>query len=176
MLDEDREMTKMNGKLLFIRFSYTISKQRVLYQLDGINPSIMKKLIFILPLFLVLYSCATSEKTAMNNKNKYSAESDTIRIANDDVEYEIIIIDNGFNRFLQMQPSQDFYTQSVLEQRNQRYVREWNIRAMNPTSYNPQIYEMRIDYDPNIDYGMEVNYLLYQYFQYVIEVYGQNLN
>ena len=136
----------------------------------------MKKLFFILPLFLMLYSCTTSEKTAMNNQNKYSAESDTVRIANDDVEYEIIIIDNGFNRFLQMQPSQDFYTQSVLEQRNQRYVREWNIRAMNPTSYNPQIYEMRIDYDPNIDYGMEVNYLLYQYFQYVIEVYGQNLN
>ena len=32
------------------------------------------------------------------------------------------------------------------------------------TKYKRDLYLMRIDYDPNRDYGYEVNYLLYNYF------------
>ena len=44
------------------------------------------------------------------------------------------------------------------------YVSEWNNRVLQPNRYNPRLYEMRIDYSPGIDYGYEVNYLLYNYF------------
>ena len=46
----------------------------------------------------------------------------------------------------------------ALESRNNIYVINWNQRVLNPQRYNPNLYEMQIDYSPNIDYGYEVNY------------------
>ena len=57
-------------------------------------------------------------------------------------------------------------SQSYLEGRNRVYVTEWNNRFLQANSYNSNLYEMRIDYSPAIDYGYEVNYLLYNYLIY----------
>jgi len=123
--------------------------------------------------FLILWSCSTSNKTtatgdlastediALNSK-----VSDTVRIANDSLEYEIIIIDPKFSNWLvrnTIKP-RGYYTQKYLETKNDLLVTNYNIRVQNPVSFDPNLYQLTIDYRPEIDYGYEVNYLLYNYF------------
>ena len=108
------------------------------------------------------------EKNIVTKEKKSTAEktSDTIRIANDSLEYEVIIIDSGFNSWLYGNAKpRGFYSESYLENRNQIYVTEWNNRVMQPQRYN-NLYEMQINYDRNIHYGYEVNYLIYNYMIY----------
>lgn len=103
-------------------------------------------------------------------------EGDTISIADEKTEYEIIIIEPGFDFWLQsVAKPEGYYSQSFLENRNHIYVVEWNSRVSQPFTYNPNLYELRIDYDPNIDYGYEVNYKLYNYFIYFQRKYNQRL-
>ena len=47
---------------------------------------------------------------------------------------------------------------------------------MQPEIYNPNLYEMTIDYNPTTRYGYEVNYLIYNYLVYFQNVYNQKLN
>ena len=100
---------------------------------------------------------------------------DTIRIANDELEYEIIIIENGFDSWLVTQKPMEYYSLPVLENKNYRYVIEWNNRVRQPDRYNPNLYQQTIDYDPNIHYGKEVNYKLYMYFKFFEQKYHQRL-
>jgi hypothetical protein len=51
-----------------------------------------------------------------------------------------------------------------MEQRNQMWVMQWNQNVM--TGQQRNLFEMTINYDPNIDYGYEVNYLLFNYLTY----------
>lgn len=127
----------------------------------------MKNLLLI-PLFLVvLMSCSSSKNGFSGNAISTTKKSDTIRIANDSLEYEVIIIDAGFTNWLNSQAKpRGFYTEEYLEGRNRIYVAEWNNRATQPQRYNPSLYEMQINYNYNIHYGYEVNYLIYNYFIY----------
>ena len=137
----------------------------------------MKTFVYILVASGLLVGCNTSG-TAIKNTNDITNlhEQDTVRIANDDIEYEVIIIEPGFNSWLvsTAQPK-GYYSQQYLEGRNRLYVTEWNSRVLQPHNFNPNLYEMRIDYDPSIDYGYEVNYKLYNYFIYFQLTYKQKL-
>jgi hypothetical protein len=98
------------------------------------------------------------------------AQSDTLHFdseatANDSVEYELIVLDPGYESFLLSQPPKEFYSQPYYEQWNSRYVMEWNNRHSQSLTYG-DIYEVYIDYQQNIDYGMELNYRLYYYFRF----------
>lgn len=138
----------------------------------------MKNLIYMLITVLFVWSCKTSNKTVAgsNVKEKTGLTSDTLRIANDALQYEIIIIDPGFNSWLVSNgKSRNYYSQSYLENKNQFYVSEWNRRVLMPFRYNPDLYEQRIDYQPGVNYGYEVNYLLYNYFVYFQKKYKQRL-
>src|SRR5690554_7798060 len=104
----------------------------------------------------------------------FESNSDTVRIANDSLEYEIIIIEPGFKSWLVTQPKESFYSQEYLEIKNRSFVVEYNYRVQNPNRYPNSLYPERIDYNPNIDYGKEVNYLLYNYFIYFQEKYHQH--
>lgn len=128
----------------------------------------MKNWILIVLFLVFLISCSASKNGTIVAKNESNAKvSDTVRIANDDLEYEVIIIDPGFNTWLVSQARpRGFYSESYLEGRNQIYVTEWNNRAMQPQRYNPNLYEMQINYDRSIHYGYEVNYLIYNYMIY----------
>jgi hypothetical protein len=129
----------------------------------------MKTKIIAPLLFIVLLaSChfdkniTAKAKTPDNPKGK-----DVVRIANDSLEYEVLIIDGGFNSWLAGNAKpRGFYSETYLESRNQTYVSEWNSRVLQPQRYNSNLYEMRIDYDPGIHYGYEVNYLIYNYMVY----------
>jgi hypothetical protein len=68
-----------------------------------------------------------------------------------------------------------YYSQSFLESRNSIMVTNWNQRVLQPNRFNSNLYELQIAYDPQIDYGYEVNYKLYNYFVYFQRKYNQRL-
>lgn len=140
----------------------------------------MKKVIYILLLSVFFFNCNTTKPIA-SDKNKSEKElaqivNDTVTIANDELEYQIIIIEPGFNTWLLTTARPEgFYSQQYLENRNYIYVTEWNQRVFQPQRFNPSLYELQIDYQPGIDYGYEVNYKLYNYFIYFQLTYKQRL-
>ncbi|GAA4947868.1 DUF6146 family protein [Algibacter agarivorans] len=138
----------------------------------------MRKLIYTLLISVFIFNCNTS-KTTVSKKDERLAnakQSDTVTIANDELEYEIIIIEPGFNTWLVSRARPEgFYSQQYLENRNYIYVIEWNQRVLQPQRFDPSLYEMQIDYQPGIDYGYEVNYKLYNYFIYFQLTYNQRL-
>lgn len=135
----------------------------------------MKITLILLFIVVLVLSCSTP-RTFENKEDLVGIPADTIRIANEELEYEVIIIEPGFNAWLEVtaQP-RNFYNQTYLESRNRIWVINYNIRAIDRTNYDPQLYELPIDYKSTIDYGYEVNYLLYNYFVYFQLRYKQRL-
>lgn len=130
--------------------------------------------LFIIGLLII--SCHGSKSTSEKPTNTNVTAQDTVRIANESLEYEIIIIEPGFNSWLvSTAKPEGYYSQEYMESRNLQYVIEWNQRVMQPQRYNSNLYEMQIDYKPQIDYGYEVNYKLYNYFIYFQLTYNQRL-
>jgi hypothetical protein len=116
---------------------------------------------------MFLFSCKSSTNGIDKKKFSFAKKRDTIRIANDSLEYEIVIIDPGFSSwFMSQAQPRHFYNQNYLESRNRFWVQEWNNRALMPTQYNSQLYQMPIDYQSSINYGYEVNYMLFNYLTY----------
>ena len=128
----------------------------------------MKKILVPLLLIIVLASCHFDKNITTKAKTPDKVkESDKVRIANDSLQYEVVIIDPGFNSWLATNARpRNYYSESYLESHNQRFVNEWNIRVNQPQRYGADLYQMHIDYNPNIHYGYEVNYLLYNYMVY----------
>ncbi len=145
----------------------------------------MKKTVYliftlIISFTIVLTSCKTPKESisiSTNEKEIFNQkEKDTITISSDETEYEIIIIEPGFNIWLQSTARQKgFYSQSYMESRNNIYVNEWNRRVLQPQRFDPNLYEMQINYDVHTDYGYEVNYKLFNYFIYFQRKYNQRL-
>ncbi|WP_298315910.1 DUF6146 family protein [uncultured Aquimarina sp.] len=132
----------------------------------------MKNSIYTFILVLCIYSCGTTKdrKLDVTSANEIS---DTVRIANDSLEYEIIIIEPGFNGWLVTQRPRGYYSQQFLESRNRLYVTEYNQRVMQPQLFDPNLYIQQINYEQQTDYGYEVNYLLYNYFLFFEKQYRQ---
>ncbi|WP_298479994.1 DUF6146 family protein [uncultured Maribacter sp.] len=131
-------------------------------------------------LLLLAWNCNSTKNAISISEQEKSAfkqtKGDTITISSDKIEYEIIIIEPGFNFWLQSTARpENYYTQTYMENRNQIYVTEWNRRVLQPMVYNSNLYELQIDYQPNIDYGYEVNYKLYNYFLFFQRKYNQRL-
>lgn len=139
----------------------------------------MKNIAYLLIVFgFIIYGCNSYKPVpkAPNQANT-TKPNDTIRIANDELEYEVIIIDPGFGSWLAGRAfPRGYLSQSYMENKNRLYVMEWNNRAMQPQRYNPNLYEMTINYDSNTDYGYEVNYLIYNYMIYFQNTFKQKLN
>ncbi|QCW99776.1 hypothetical protein FGM00_06565 [Aggregatimonas sangjinii] len=131
-------------------------------------------------LFICVVGCNSSKQAIAISDEEQKAfqqvEGDTIEISSDKTEYEIIIIEPGFNYWLlSVARPEGYYSQSFLEARNQIWVISWNQRVLQPNQFNPNLYELQIDYRPDIDYGYEVNYKLYNYFVYFQRKYRQRL-
>lgn len=136
----------------------------------------MRSTIILLFLVLLMVCCKSSKTFDRTTPATAMTTQDTVRIANDSLEYEILIIEPGFNTWLAtVAKPEGFYSQSFLENRNHLYVTEWNQRVRQPQRYNPNLYELQIDYYPHINYGYEVNYKLYNYFIYFQLTYKQRL-
>ena len=131
----------------------------------------MKHFISILLLGFLLISCGTNKNISETSDD---LPENAVRIANDSLEYEIIIIEPGFDIYLAtIAKPANFYSQSYYENKNRFYVTEWNLRHRQPHRYNPSIYENEIDYDYSVDYGLDVNYKLFNYFKFIEYKYNQ---
>ncbi|MEM9076388.1 MAG: DUF6146 family protein [Bacteroidota bacterium] len=122
-----------------------------------------------------------SQKDSLNISEEEKAyfeleEDEPVEISDEESEYEIIILEPGFNIWLRsIALPEGFYSQQFLENRNQLLVTQWNIRVQQPFNFNPQLYQFEIDYKSSIDYGYEVNYKLYNFFIYFQRKYNQRL-
>ena len=135
----------------------------------------MKNIVVALVILLLICCCSQKKSLVPEKSSEVALAKDTIRIANDSLAYEVIIIEPGFNAWLSTQKPRNYYSLIYLENRNIRFVTEWNNRVAQPYRYDPNLYEMRIDYFTHIHYGYEVNYLLYHYFMYFQSRYKQRL-
>ena len=137
----------------------------------------MKNWLYIIVLlFIIACSSIKTNSIATTSPETPKPLNDTIRIANDSLEYEVIIIDPGFSTWLVSRAyPRGYHSQSYMENKNRIYITEWNFRVMQPQRYNSNLYEMTINYDPNINYGYEVNYLIYNYMIYFQNTYKQKL-
>lgn len=135
----------------------------------------MKKLILLFSVCIAIYSCGTGNRMG-SSSSPDGIKNDTIRIGNDDLDYDIMIIESGFDSWLISQPPRGYYGQSLLESKNQSFVSEFNNRVLSPGKYPRNLYSEQINYDPTVDYGYEVNYLLYNYFVYFQNKYNQKFS
>ncbi|SRR6056297_2650529 len=130
------------------------------------NHTAMKNIICI---FSILIASVTA----------VTAQQDTLQLEptgqdGDSVEYELIVMDPGYETFLLTQKPMEFYSQAYYETWNRRYVTEWNYRHMHPMVYG-ELYETYIDYRPGTDYGLELNYKLFYYFRFFEKENGVDL-
>lgn len=124
----------------------------------------IKYFSILLVLLVCAFSCKTTKQTSVEKLDR----QEVVVIANDSLEYEIMILDVGFTSFLMtVAKPQWYYSEAYYKMKNTFYVAQWNIRVQDPFNYSSNIYEQRIDYDSMIDYGLEVNYKLYNYFKFV---------
>ena len=127
-------------------------------------------LLFFIPITILLVtlaiaSCSTTKSIpGQNQKVEMISE-------NDSTEYSLIVLDPGYDFYLASQPSANFYSQQYFENWNKQYVIEWNSRHRNPLQYGG-FYETEINYDSMEDYGLDLNYRLYYYFQFIKDKYG----
>lgn len=136
----------------------------------------MKNLIYISIILLVIIGCSSSKSSVATTDKPKTESNDTIKIANEELHYEVIIIEPGFDFWLHSTAyPRGYHSQTYLENKNYLYVTEWNYRVLQPQRYNPNLYEMTIYYDQSIDYGYEVNYLIYNYMIYFQNKYNQKL-
>ncbi|MGQ1787031.1 DUF6146 family protein [Saccharicrinis sp. GN24d3] len=127
----------------------------------------MKLTIYILLTGLLAIACNSTKPVS-----KGDTETAIINESeNDTTEYELIIFDTRYDSFLVTQPPKDFYSNEYYRTWNIQYVTEWNIRHNNPMRYG-DFFETQIDYSPHIDYGIDLNYQLYNYFLFIEKEYG----
>ena len=119
--------------------------------------------------FILIFLCTNLFSQGKNER--YKTIEDTVNV--DKVEYELLIQDPGLYAWLFSQPSKQFYSKEYYEYKNLLYVSEWNYRYT--TIKNHGEYDSFIDYNPETDYGLNLNYKLYYYFKYVEEKHGTKL-
>jgi len=132
----------------------------------------MKNLFFIFAICACIAACSGSKK---NSEASNSNPKDTIRIANDSLNYELIIFEPGFDKWLVKQQPRGYYEQSYLEIKNRDFVTTYNNRVTDSPYNTAGLYPQQINYDYGINYGYEVNYLLYNYFLFFQEKNRQKL-
>ena len=130
----------------------------------------MKKLIFILGLFLFTLNCSTQRNTS-SEEGKAVLKPEK----NEDGEWDIDVMDSQWNYFLNaIAKPMSMYSETTLKSRNITLVNEWNSYYFSGRYRN--VIESSIDYNPQENYGLKFEYKLYQVFAYVQWKYGLKLN
>lgn len=127
----------------------------------------MRLTIITILLCLIFMACQTTKPIAKGD----ALTAKITEPESDSTEYELIVMDARYDSFLATQPPKEFYSNEYYRNWNIQYVTEWNIRHSSPLRYG-DFYQTQIDYSPNIDYGIELNYQLYNYFLFIEKEYG----
>lgn len=127
--------------------------------------SAMKNIILFVSVISLIWACSSQQDIS-------SSDQSNIEINSDSTEYELIVFDARFETFLVSQPYPSwYYSNEYYKQWNIRYCIEWNIRHSDPLRFG-DFYETNIPYDSSVDYGLDFNFRLYQYFQFIEKEYG----
>ncbi|SFE64716.1 DUF6146 family protein [Sunxiuqinia elliptica] len=117
----------------------------------------MKTLQFTLFLILIA-ACASQQNIQIKATDTVDTE--------DSVSYELIVLDPGFESwFLTYSKPSWYHSQQYYETWNEQYVNAWNYNSI--WHRNARLLDGQIDYNPQIDYGLDINHKLFYYFQYV---------
>jgi hypothetical protein len=130
----------------------------------------LKRFTYIFIFLFVLGSCST--QTPVRN------DADTLSFEkNDENEYDIIVLDTQYDMYLMsIAKPMNFYSEEYYRTKNIFYVSEWNSRVSQPHRFDPNFYSMRIDYNSTEKYGINLEYKLYNYFQFIKWKYKVNLD
>lgn len=132
----------------------------------------MKTVGLIIGWMLLCFGCASSQNTSLkytdevDQKGKTVFENGSVKISNPEVEYEVIIFDNHFEQwFVTQARPRGYYSKPYLESKNRQWVNSFNAK----TRAGTRGFDYTIDYQSSIDYGYEVNYMIYNYLLYFQE-------
>lgn len=131
----------------------------------------MKKIFPVLVVFLIGWACSTQKKaTEVKPRTVEVAGQDSVASnSKDSVEYSIETFDPKFESWYEMHKNETAYhSEQYYEQWNRQYVSAWNANATDPRK--SAFFEPIVGYNPNVDYGLELNHKLFYYFQYVENV------
>jgi hypothetical protein len=127
----------------------------------------MKPAFFLGMITLLIWSCSP-----VKNVSKSSAVL-TPNIK-DSTEYELVIIDNHFDQWYQLNYSEaKDRTDEYYHSKNLVAVYNWNDYYQRGKDI--EVIDSYINYQPQIDYGIEVNRKLFWYFKYAEDYYGIRL-
>ncbi len=119
----------------------------------------MRLFIVLILMILLIWDCSTPKGVVKLEKTQLVEVADT-------TTYELITFDSKFESWYVLQNSPAKYRlQSYYENWNRQYVSAWNYNATQRSKSS--FFETIIGYEPNVDYGFEVNHKLFYYFQYV---------
>lgn len=121
----------------------------------------MKNLVILFLSCICFVDCASSSVHTNKIDNSLSFEK------GEKDEYDLVVYDLGYETYLMTiaQPM-DFYSELYYKTKNQRYVDIWNYRVSQPFQYDPDLYSLRIEYDPTVEYGKLLEYKLFNFFQF----------
>lgn len=127
----------------------------------------MKRGLFMGILALMVWACAPVKEVTKTSATLVNKSNDT-------TEYEVIIMDVGFNQwYLKNFTEAKDHSNEYYQYNNLVAVSNWN------NDYHAgrfdRVIDSYIDYRPDIDYGIDVNRKLFWYFKYVNSVYGIHL-
>lgn len=141
---------------IFIIDGITVQREEI----ESLNPNEIENIqVFKDATATALYGSRGKNGVIVINTKKYIEELESKKM-----EYDLIVTEFGFDSFLAQQNSERFYSLEFLKSKNRLYVNEWNSRVL---TGNPDIYDMRIDYQPQVRYGLNFEYKLYQFFKFI---------
>ncbi|WP_068599596.1 DUF6146 family protein [Vaginella massiliensis] len=124
----------------------------------------MRLPILILILCTSIFGCSPTHELSntVTEKNELKFEAD------EDGEYDLIVFDPQYETFLiSIAKPKTFFTKQFYKNKNALYVSEWNSRHAQPFLYNSDLYAVHIDYDYTKDYGLNLEYKLYNFFKFI---------
>jgi len=108
-----------------------------------------------------------------------STKKDIVKIEDhpgvtDSVQYELIVDEPGYDSWVATNSKPVWYHEKEYYRTwNVLYVTEFNYRVLNTNAGHP--FTEMINYDRQIDYGLDVEYKLYWYFKFIEYKYNTKL-
>lgn len=128
-------------------------------------------ILAILTTFLFV-GCQTQAPAPTENKDQ-SLTFDK----NEEDEYDLVVFDSQYDVFLMtIARPENFYSENYYKMKNDQYVNVWNNRHAQPFRFDPDLYAVQINYDPKINYGIKLEYKLYNFFKFIEWKYKVNLD
>ena len=116
----------------------------------------MKRIFWILSIALLVWTCSGPKGTVKVEKNDKVIE-------NDSLEYGLETFDAKFETWYALHKSPATYrSKEYYEHWNWLYIQAWNSRS---TGRQSSFFEPIVGYQPNVDYGFDLNHELFYYFQ-----------